>query len=189
MYVELIDVVGRPRARFTTDGRILGLLLHSEGKFYVGPATIRNIGLFLPFGLGLQGVFLLLTGNTPLIVHKRQKLLYLPDKGNYRLHLDGGPGGLSQVVWFSPKTHRLLKMEIRGRNSAVLLRAVFDRYKRVGTLWFPMRTILSAPTRRTKLELSYKWVKLNVAMSQRPFVVAVPEGVKIIRLKKRRGGG
>lgn len=181
--LELIDPVGRPRMTFTSDGKQIGLLVHSEAKFYIGPATVRNLSRILPLGLGIREVLVLLSGGTPLIRYQYGRVDYLAQDGQYRLRLGGDPSGVYQVLWFAIPGFELLRTEILDKKSRVLFRAVFSKFRRIGGVAFPMHAVLAAPRRKVKVEFTYQWLKINLAMNRRPFVVQAPPGVKVIRLK------
>jgi len=181
--LELIDPVGRPRMTFTSDGKQIGLLVHSEAKFYIGPATARNLSRILPLGLGIREMLVLLTGGTPLIRHQYGRVDYLARERQYRLRLGGDPRGVYQVLWFAIPGLELVRTEILDRQSHVLFRAVFSKFRRIGGVAWPMHAVLAAPRRKVKVEFTYQWLKINLAMNRRPFVVQAPAGVKVIHLK------
>lgn len=181
--LELIDPVGRPRMTFTSDGKQIGLLVHSEAKFYIGPATARNLGRILPLGLGIREMLVLLSGGAPLIRHQYGRVDYLAREGQYRLRLGGDPSGLYQVLWFAVPGFELVRTEILDKKSRVLFRAAFSNFRRIGKVAWPMRAVLAAPQRKVKVEFTYQWVKINLAMNRRPFEVQAPSGVKVIHLK------
>jgi hypothetical protein len=186
--LELIDPVGRPRLIFTSSGRKpgtigqMGLLVHSEGKFYVGDASPRNLGRVLPLGLGLPEVFTLLAGGTPLIRHTYGRVDWLAGPGQYRLRLGGDPGGMYQVLWFAGPDLNLVRSEVLDKKSQVLFRAVFSDFRPVGQQRFPMHLVMSVPSGKVLVEFKYVWLKVNVTMNERPFLVQPPEGVKVIKL-------
>jgi outer membrane lipoprotein-sorting protein len=180
--LELIDPVGRPRMTFTSNGRKMGLLVHSEGKFFVGPASPRNLGRILPLGLGLKEVFVLLAGGTPLVRHKYGRVDFDGQTGQHRLRLGGDPSGVYQVLWFAGPERRLVRTEVLDKKSQVLFRAVFSDFRKVGNEKFPMRLVMSVPDRRVMVEFKYVWLKVNLTMNRLPFVVKAPPGVKIIKL-------
>ncbi len=184
--LELIDPVGRPRMTFTSDGRKMGLLVHSEGKFYVGPASPRNLGRILPLGLGLRQVFILLAGGTPLIRHKYGRVDWLAGPGQYRLRLGGDPGGMYQVLWFARPDLRLVKSEVLDKKSRVLFRAAFSDFRKIGPERFPMHLVLSVPVSKVLVEFKYVWLKVNLTMNQLPFAVRAPQGVQIIKLSGKK---
>ncbi len=181
--LELIDPVGRPRMTFTSDGKQIGLLVHSEAKFYIGPATARNLSRILPLGLGIREMLVLLSGGTPLIRHKYGRVDYLARERQYRLRLGGDPSGVYQVLWFAVPGLELVRTEILDRRSRVLFRAQFSKFRRIDGVAWPMHAVLAAPRRKVKVEFTYQWLKINLAMNRRPFAVQAPAGVKVIHLK------
>ena len=103
--VDILDILGRTLLSLAANGDQVQVLSPSEGKFFHGPASPRNLAAFIPPAVTLPQALRLLVGALPLSPGPPSKFDYDPAAGQYLLEwrqaeghpgapVGGGPGPL-----------------------------------------------------------------------------------------------
>lgn len=177
IHLESLDFFGRPQAMLSTDGQRFGLYQVQEGRYYRGPPSPQNLSRFLPVALPPEELAALLLGQAPRIPAEKTTVERDERAGAFLVTLTRGT--VTQRLWISPRTHRVIKSEVRGASAYDL---AFEDFIEQGAVAFPRRITLTAPDARSRLELRYTDVTLQEPPDPSLFVPEPPEGVPVIEL-------
>lgn len=177
LHLESLDFFNRPQAMLSSDGQRFGLYQAQEGRYFQGPPSPANLSRFLPVVLPPGELVAILLGQAPRVPFDTATSARDGATGDWRVTLT--QGAVTQTLWISPRTHRVLKSEVRGARAYDL---AFDDFQESGAVVFPRRVVLTAPAARTKLELRYTDVTLNEPPDPSLFVPEAPEGVPVIEV-------
>jgi outer membrane lipoprotein-sorting protein len=88
--LEILPLIGPPELILSVHGNVLKVFLPQKGEFYIGQASEKNLGHFLPFstsGLQIEDITSILFGTHPKIKEKSLILKGSSDEGLYRLDI------------------------------------------------------------------------------------------------------
>jgi outer membrane lipoprotein-sorting protein len=173
--VETTNFFGKPVGMMVSDGAQMGFYSVEENVYYVGPATEKNLSLFVPATRPIFELVLLMLGEAPRIAFETLDLTLDDQKAAYKLTLKSG--ALQQVVWVHPKHLRVVRSETFGADAYVL---TYDDFESIGGFMLPR--VVRLETAKGKVELRYQGIQLNERADPSQYEREVPEGVTVKHL-------
>ena len=129
--MDILDILGRTLLSLAANGDRVQVLSPSEGKFFHGPASPRNLAAFIPPAVTLPQALRLLVGALPLSPGPPSKFEYDPAAGQYLLEWRQAEG-LQERLWVAAQGLYPLKDEYFGGAGAAPLYRRAGRFRRDG---------------------------------------------------------
>lgn len=172
---ETLSPFGQPLLLMATDGRDMDVMIPSEGRFYRGEASPRNVRRFTRLPLRLTDLVHLLLYQVPVIGYDH-RTLEVEDEGGYLLTLSG-EGGRVQKLRFNEALH--LVETSYFSDDVLQLRVSYDKF--TGELHpFPRAAVLEMPALDAEGSLVFSEVRTNVAIPQERFTLSPAPGMEIL---------
>ena len=177
LHLETLDFFGKPLAVLVSDGVHFGLYQAQENRYYEGPASAQNVSRFLPVVIPPDELARLLLGGVPQLPDPNPTLSLDRDAGVYRVTLQ--QGAAHQILAVDPTTLRVKTSEVRGTQGYDVTLEDFGDY---GSVHFPRKLDLDAPSEKSTLVLRYTQVSLNAPVDPTLFAAAPPVNVPVVQV-------
>ena len=172
---ETLSPFGQPLLLMATDGQEMDVMIPSEGRFYRGEASPKNVQRFTRLPLQVTDLVHLLLYETPVIGHG-ERTLAAGEEGDYLLTLFGESGRL-QRLRFDAALH--LVESAYFRDDVLQLRVTYDQFQ--GDLHpFPRSVFLEMPALKAEGSLAFSEVRTNVAIPPERFTLTPSPGMEIL---------
>jgi outer membrane lipoprotein-sorting protein len=165
----MIAVLASDGERFTSFER-------GASTCYVGRSCAENIGRFSFFPLEGAKLVDTLFGGVPLIGASVSVVTWDSRAGAYRVERTGY-GGATQLIWVTPKTWDVRRMEV-ARAGAVEISIAFEDITVVAGERLPHTIVMKMPAEEVDLRVRYREVDLNTTLGAGPFQIPCPDGVQ-----------
>lgn len=128
-------------------------------------------------GLGTSAVYL----KKPNITVLAEKLpdyyiLYIGEKEN-------SSGILKKKIWFDRRGLKVAKEELFGKDSAKEIEILFDDYKKINDISFPMQIRINKLRNNSYLKMNFKQITFNTEIRPEDFKIEIGEGVEVKKLE------
>jgi hypothetical protein len=172
---ETLSPFGQPLLLMATDGLELTVMIPSDGRFYRGEASARNVQRFTRLPLQLTDLVHILLYQVPIIGHDRRTLTIEEGSGYLLVLLD--ETGRRQELRFNRELHLV---EVAYFIDADLqLRVRYDKF--MGEAHpFPQSALLEMPALDAEASLVFSEVRTNVAIPAERFLLTPPPGAEIL---------
>lgn len=178
--VDILDILGRTLLSLAANGDRVQVLSPSEGKFFHGPASPRNLAAFIPPAVTLPQALRLLVGALPLSPGPPSKFDYDPAAGQYRLEWRQAEG-LQERLWVAAQGLYPLKDEyFGGAERPRFTVELADFGETVPD--FPGKITLKTEAPKLELRLAYKELSLNPPLNPADLTLTAPPGVAVVQL-------
>jgi len=177
IHIEQLDFFNRPQGVLVTDGAQFGLYDAKDGKYYRGPASPQNLGRFLPVVLPPAELAALMLGRAPRLPPESSDLSFDDQRGVYVLTLKRG--GATQTLHVKPPSNRVVKSTVTG---LAAYDVEFSDITDYGALTLPRRALLSAPSAKTTVELTWKDITVNEPPDLTLFDLSPPEDIPVVEV-------
>jgi hypothetical protein len=172
---ETLSPFGQPLLLMATDGQEMDVMIPSEGRFYRGEASPKNVQRFTRLPLQVTDLVHLLLYETPVIGHG-ERTLAAGEEGDYLLTLFGESGRL-QRLRFDAALH--LVESAYFRDDVLQLRVTYDQFQ--GDLHpFPRTVFLEMPALKAEGSLAFSEVRTNVAIPPERFTLSPSPGMEVL---------
>lgn len=178
--VDILDILGRTLLRLAANGEQVQVLSPSEGKFFHGPASPRNLAAFIPPAVTLPQALRLLMGALPLSPGPPSKFDYDPAAGQYLLEWRQAEG-LQERLWVAAQGLYPLKDEYFGGAERPRFTAELADFGET-VPDFPGKITLKTEAPKMELRLAYKELSLNPPLPEAVWTLTPPAGVTIVQL-------
>ena len=178
--VDILDLLGRTLLGFATDGSHVQVLSPHEGKFYVGPATPRNLAVFIPPAVPLSQLVPLLAGALPLSPGPPARFDYDAAAGRYLLEWRQG-GQLQERLWVAAQGLYPVQEEYFLGQDQPRFTLKLEGFGDV-LPDLPGKITLQTETPKMELRLAYQELRLNPPLSPADLTLAPPPGVAVVQL-------
>ncbi|MGP8050889.1 MAG: hypothetical protein ACLPYB_09785 [Desulfobaccales bacterium] len=178
--VDILDLLGRTLLSFATDGSQVQVLSPHEGKLFVGPATPRNLAVFIPPAVPLSQVVPLLAGALPLSPGPPARFDYDAASGRYLLEWRQG-GSLQERLWVAAQGLYPVQEEYFQGQSEPRFTLKLSQFGVVGPD-LPGEIIIQTTSPKMELRLAYKELRLNPPLSPADLALTPPPGVAVVQL-------
>ena len=183
---EVLGPFGRPILRLVSNGVRLVVLDYRENQAFVGAASRGNISRFLGLSLSPAEIYALLTGNVPLMPHKRAQVVFAPEAGQAQLNLLNAKGAVSQGVVFNLSDFAVSRSWLRERTGrqrpGTALKCLFNSFVQSGPESYPQTIEISDRDQR-RITLTNDKVEFNRPVDGALFEMEIPPGVEIRELR------
>ena len=178
--VDILDLLGRTLLGFATDGSRVQVLSPHEGKLFTGPATPRNLAVFIPPAVPLSQVVPLLAGALPLSPGPPARFDYDPATDRYLLEWAQG-GQLQERLWVAGQGLYPVQEEYFLGQSQPRFTLKLDKFGEAGPD-LPGQIIIQTETPKMELRLAYKELRLNPPLTPADLTLAPPPGIAVVQL-------
>lgn len=172
---ETLSPFGQPLLLMATDGLELTVMVPSDGRFYRGEASARNVQRFTRLPLQLTDLVHILLYQVPIIGHDK-RILIIEDEDGYLLKLLD-ESGRRQELRFNGALNLVEVAYFLGAD--LQLRVRYDKF--MGELHpFPQSAFLEMPALDAEASLVFSEVRTNVAIPAERFLLTPSPGVEIL---------
>ncbi|OPL15605.1 MAG: hypothetical protein AVO38_10110 [delta proteobacterium ML8_D] len=169
--LELTHTWGKPLIFLVADKRNTSLLSFIEHTFYSGPSTGLQGGLYFPFELDLEAIWVILSGRIPILSHCRVESL-----GPNEITLFDGQGQMVERLTFAQDCSIPTSIHIPGQGLTVAL----SQFKQGGLGPYPSKISISQGD-ELHVEIRYTSIEFNRPIPEELFALNPPPDVRIIR--------
>ena len=189
--LQTIDLLGRPVLTLTADRDELSLMDYRGAVFYRGRATTNNLHRFLPLGLKLEEIIILLSGGQPLSVYSRASITRQTELGRefWIFNLVRKDSLLVERVWARPPGLRVSRVEVGPAGEEVWFRLEYSDYRQLSDLAVPHRIHVEDTRTRSELTVTYDEVIIDPTLPDRLFTLSPPPGVKVMPIPEEKEDG
>ena len=178
--VDILDILGRTLLSLAANGDRVQVLSPSEGKFFQGPASPRNLAAFIPPAVTLPQALRLLVGALPLSPGPPSKFDYDPAAGQYLLEWRQAEG-LKERLWVAAQGLYPLKDEYFGGAERPRFTAELADFGET-VPDFPGKITLKTEAPKMELRLAYKELSLNPPLTPADLTLTPPPGITVLQL-------
>ncbi len=178
--VDVKDPLGRTLLSFATDGSQVQVLSPSEGKFFHGPATPRNLAAFIPPGVTLPQALRLLTGALPLTSGPPARFDYDAAAGQYLLDWQQD-GRLQERLWVAAPGLYPVKDDYFGGADQPRFTVELSDFGQADPD-LPGKITLKTDTPKLELRLAYRELQRQPAPTPADLTLTPPAGVAVVQL-------
>jgi len=177
---DILDLLGRTLLGFATDGSRVQVLSPHEGKLFTGPATPRNLAVFIPPAVPLSQVVPVLAGALPLTPGPPDRFDYDPATDRYLLEWSQG-GKLQERLWVAGQGLYPVQEEyFQGQSQPRFTLKLADFGEAGPDL--PGQIIIQTETPKMELRLAYKELRRNPPLTPAEMTLAPPPGIAVVQL-------
>jgi outer membrane lipoprotein-sorting protein len=178
--VDILDILGRSLLSFASDGAQVQVLSPSEGKFFHGKATPRNLAAFIPPSVSLPQTLRLLTGALPLSQDPPFRFDYDPAAGQYLLEWRKD-NKLEERLWVTAQGLYPVKEEYFGGADQPRFTAELADYGQAAPD-LPGKITLKTEAPKLELRLTYSELRPNPPLTPADLTLPPPPGVTVLQL-------
>jgi len=182
--LEVIPLIGSPNLLLTVHENLLKVFLPQKGKFYIGQATSKNLGCFLPLfteGLKVEDITSILLGTHPDIMEKPITLNGSFDKNLYRIDVLS-ENRKFQSLWID-MDYRIVIVESYDRNNSRLYSAKYMEHSCIEGLVMPQKVmIVIGDDNNQTIIIRYSDIQVATGVDSAQFDLQPPPGIRPIHL-------
>jgi hypothetical protein len=178
--VDILDLLGRTLLGFATDGSRVQVLSPHEGKLFTGPATPRNLAVFIPPAVPRSQVVPLLAGALPLSPGPPTRFEYDPASDRYLLEWAQG-GQLQERLWVAGQGLYPVQEEYFLGQSQPRFTLKLAEFGEAGPD-LPGQITIQTETPKMELRLAYKELRRNPPLTAADLTLAPPPGIAVVQL-------
>lgn len=178
--VDILDLFGRTLLSFASDGAQVQVLSPSEGKFFQGPASPRNMAAFIPPAVTLPQTLRLLAGALPLSSGPPTRFDYEATTGQYVLEWRKNDI-IQERLWVAAQGLYPVKEEYFGGGDRPRFTAEWADYG-AAMADLPGKITLKTEAPKLELRLAYNDLRLNAPLTPADLAVTPPAGVAVVQL-------
>ncbi len=176
--VDVLSFFGQPLVTFYTDGQEVRLFAYTEGKVYRGPATSRNLALFIPPQVTVPEVIAFMSGSAPLKAAAEAQLAPEPEGNQYRVEL-GSPGAADRLtLWVGDQDLELRAVQWQDDRGQVLYRVEFQDFTLRGPTPQPQQVNLTSDAGDRRIRLHFLDFTPNPAQITGLLTLPTGEGLR-----------
>ncbi|HVO67556.1 MAG TPA: DUF4292 domain-containing protein [Syntrophales bacterium] len=182
--LEVIPLIGSPNLLLTVHENLLKVFLPQKGEFYIGQATSKNLGCFLPLfteGLGVEDITSILLGAHPNIIEKSIILNGSFEKNLYRIDILSENRKI-QSLWID-MDYRIVRVESFARNNSRLYSAKYMEHSCIEGLAMPKKvTVETGDDNIQNIIIRYSDIQVATGVDSAQFDLQLPPGIRPIHL-------
>lgn len=141
--VETLGLWGQPDLTFLINGSTFYLYVHAENRCLKGKATARNLSRLVSVPLRVEDLFVVLSGQVPVLPFRHAKIRPSEKEGRWCLDLFKGLGRLVERMWIAEGGKTVEGIEVFNGRGKLQYRAAFNQVQAVEGVWIPQRIIIS----------------------------------------------
>jgi hypothetical protein len=174
--LELLPPIGPPDFFLTATPEKMKILLPSEGNFYQGEPSARNLARFLRWQFNIGDIVAIFASSYPPL--KEVATYSSRTDGNaVRIEIEA-PSGNSQTIWV--EANRLIRLVRRNENRDELYSVKFEDHEEESGL--ARKITVNMADGMTSLSVKYSDIKIEKATDLSIFDLNVPAGFRTIIL-------
>jgi len=177
---NILDILGRNILMVATDGTQVQVFYPTEGKFFQGPASPRNLVAFIPPAITLPQTLRLLVGALPLTPGPPARFDYDPAAGQYLLEWRQD-NRLLERLWVAAQGLVPVKEEYFGGAERPRFSVELADYGQAAPN-LPGKISLKTELPKMELRLAFKELSLNPPLPPAELKLEPPAGVTVLKL-------
>ena len=181
--IEPLSPFGTPLVVVVARGASFRAYSPSRNTVYMGRTNRQGIEGMLGIPLNSEIFIKLLLGDWAVVLGGEENLALKKRGSVYALEMKRGAGGVvSGLVELEPRDFHAVKMEIRTRRGAIVVR--YGGFIKTGTVWRPSQVEILAPGGKNRLHISYPADEgaVDTALSDELFRFKPPRGARTLWL-------
>jgi hypothetical protein len=182
--LEVIPFIGSPNLLLTVHENLLKVFLPQKGEFYIGQATTKNLGCFLPIftkGLQVEDITSILLGTHPNIIGKSITLNGSSEDDLYRIDVISKNRKI-QSIWIDME-YRMIMVESFARDNSRLYSARYMEHNSMGTVAMPQKVmIVTGDDDSQNVIIRYTDIEVATGVEAAQFDLQPPPGIRPIYL-------
>jgi len=176
--VDVLSFFGQPLVTFYTDGQEVKLFAYTEGKLYRGPATARNLALFIPPQVTVAEVIAFMSGTVPLAAVPGAELTAEPGQDQYQVEMATPPSGERLTLWVGGPDLEIRRALWRDPQGVELFRVEFQDFQRQNGGPQPHQVELTSGPGDRKMRVRYQDFTPNPSQLSALMNLPGPEGLR-----------
>lgn len=182
--LEVIPLIGSPNLLLTVHENLLKVFLPQKGEFYIGQATTKNLGCFLPLftkGLEVDDITSILLGTHSNIIGKSITLDGSFEKNLYRIDVLSENRKI-QSLWLD-MDYRMVMVESYARDNSRLYSARYMEHNSIEGLTMPQKVmVVTGDDDNQNIIIRYSDIQVATGVDAAQFDLQPPPGIRPIHL-------
>ncbi|MHB8137275.1 MAG: hypothetical protein ACYDGO_02675 [Smithellaceae bacterium] len=178
--LEILPVVGTPDFILTATPDNMQIFIPSRGEFYSGKPSAENLARFLPWGLNIDDIVMILSCDCPASVGKNSSFAGYQEGDLTRVDMKAA-SGLSQTLWLG-HNGRMVKLIRHGADGRENFQV---RYEDYASERLPAgRITVTLADNVTIVSVKYSDLKIVKETNWSIFELPIPAGMQKINLDR-----
>ena len=175
--MEMLPVIGTPDFFLTSTPDKLTVYIPSQGEFYSGKPSARNLGRFLSWAMNLEDMVMIFSGAYPLLAG--ENMSYESYEESHLLRVDMKTSSCSQGIWIG-QDGRIVKLVRNGADGRETYSVRYEDYEPGSSL--ARKITVKMADNVTSMSVRFTDIKKEKATDLSIFELPVPAGIKTIQL-------
>lgn len=176
--LEMLPVIGTPDFFLTATPDEMRIFIPSQGEFYLGKPSAKNLAHFLPWALNIEDIVMIFSGAYPALSGKNLSYEGYVEGNLLRVDMKASAGG-SQIIWLE-RNGRMVKFVQNGSDGREIYSVQYEDYEPGSTL--AEKITIKMADNMTSVSVKYSDLKVEKTTDLSVFELPIPSGIKIIKL-------
>jgi hypothetical protein len=182
--LEVIPFIGSPNLLLTVHEKLLKVFLPQKGEFYIGQATTKNLGRFLPIftkGLQVEDITSILLGTHSNIIGKAITLNGSAEDDLYHIDVLSENRKILSI-WIDMEYHMVM-VESFARDNSRLYSARYMEHNSIGSVTMPQKVmIVTGDDDNENIIIRYSDMEAATDIDVTQFDLQPPPGIRPVYL-------
>jgi len=184
--LEVVPLIGSPNLILTVHENLLKVFLPQKSEFYIGRATSKNLGCFLPLfteELKVEDITAILLGVHPNIREKAITLNGSFENNLYRIDVLSEKRKI-QSLWIDGD-YRIVTVEAYARDNSRLYNAKYMEHNSVEDITMPRKVMVAiGEDNKRNIIIRYSDIQVEANAGTEQFDLQPPPGIRPIHLDR-----
>jgi len=173
--IETLGLWGQPNLTLLVKGSTFYLHAPDEGRCVEAKATARNVSRLVSVPLPVEDLFVILSGQVPVLPFHRAEIQYLDAQRQWRLSLYRKWGRLVERIWTNRIGTTVNRIDVFDRSGHLAYTALFRRFEPLEHFLIA-KEIVVAGKQGASFSLEVERLSTNVEVPAEAYTLNVPCG-------------
>lgn len=148
-----------------------------ENSVYTGDPGKIPLNRFLPFQTNLENLIQAFSGAPRLDYYEQDSLAI--DRNQYLVI--GTNNNQTMKYWIDPRKFVITEFQLLNAEHKSIITIEYQQFEKKDELFLPRLIQISQPANKTRITILYNTRKLNIPLSEKDFVIRIPDQAEWIR--------
>jgi len=149
-----------------------------ENSVYSGYSKDIALKHFLPVDLKLENIIQAFSGKHPLDFYDKDSLAI--DRNKYLII--GLKNNLKRKYWIDPQKFVVTEFQLLNEKDDTLIKLEYKQFEKKSRVFLPKLIQIFQPDQKTRVTIFYTSLEANCKLSEKDFIIKIPEQVERIKL-------
>lgn len=171
--IETLGLWGQPNLTLLVKGSTFYLHAPDEGRCFEAKATARNLSRLVSVPLPVEDLFVMLSGQVPVLPFHRAEIQYSDEQRQWRLSLYRKRGPLVERIWANGIGAPVNRIDVFDRSGHLAYTALFRRFEPLEDALIPKEIVVSGE-QGASFSLEVERLSRNVEVPAEAYTLMVP---------------